>query len=1039
MAFFEGWHGAEQDGEGPFRWTGLEARCRMTNLPPAARPWLRLTAEYPDLGSPGPALSVTVNGAPGGRRVVEARRTTYLFPISPCQTAEVTLVLDRTFSVPGDGRALGLMVRGLEVIDLEPMSEPLAAEGWYPLETHEYFPFRWMGAQANVVIPPRALRRGRFLSVPIHSELGDGAQTLTISRGETLVARLPLWRYWNIYDVELTAASPSDKPALEPVVLRLAVDPLIPAGLLGSDRRQLGIRVGTFDFHDDLRRHRRAGAAADRKEQASGPPAPPRPAGPFHGDARNESDKFFPPDDPGWHCWDSFQGVEYRWMSREASLLVPESVRRQNRYGVFSLTSEFYDLSQVLTVLWNGRVAAEWVVLPKWHDYSLALPEAADGPVRLTFRLNKLIPKDRHPGDDRDLGLGVQLPFFHDDEAKHLDMVQAGEDDLQRWRDRVVPAGGTLELAADADGWFGGEYLDRVPFRWMSLEARLPVRKRQRRGHRYGELPLFSEFSDFSQTFSVSADGGVLGHWPLLHGWNAYAFPLPEPADRPIVLEFRVNKLVSPELNRLDPRPLGVRVGPPSFHGDESRFRLSRRLAENAVANYGELAGGATVLASFPPTLGIDLYGKCNIKPPCVYCHWDRTKKLEGVEVDAKVDDETLRQYGEFFACARTFVNCSFGEPLLHPRLEPIVELLDGSGKQLEMATNGQAFTPAAVRALAGKAIRLHISLDAASAATYARLRNDRWFEILGGLLSLRRVRRQANGRPKLYLVFMPMRANRDDLEPFFKLCRMVEADALVLRPLLRDAHSRVVERGGYRYDWRGEMLSREELEKVFDDSFRYAERYGITVVSEFDFGLAEPSKPRPEKLRAAEAAPEAPAEASPGLHPDGPAATSPPQEPLPVPSTEPPSAGKLDSGRERVPPSGPPPPGPAAPSPVARRFLCREPWETYYILRRGILPCCHGGKAIAKMSEWATAWNSAKLQEIRSHLARNRLSPYCFESPGCPIVQRHLAQKRRAATPEPAGASHAKSKVLRRINKALGGWPGRNLRWMRSFRRGKP
>jgi hypothetical protein len=99
--------------------------------------------------------------------------------------------------------------------------------------------------------------------------------------------------------------------------------------------------------------------------------------------------------------------------------------------------------------------------------------------------------------------------------------------------------------------------------------------------------------------------------------------------------------------------------------------------------------------------------------------------------------------------------------------------------------------------------------------------------------------------------------------------------------------------------------------------------------------------------------------------------------------------------------------------------LLCREPWESYYILRRGILPCCHGSKAIAPMEEWATAWNSPALQEIRRHLASGRLSPYCLESTGCPIVQRHLlaARQRERWLPD-------RVRLLGKVNRALGGLP---------------
>lgn len=76
---------------------------------------------------------------------------------------------------------------------------------------------------------------------------------------------------------------------------------------------------------------------------------------------------------------------------------------------------------------------------------------------------------------------------------------------------------------------------------------------------------------------------------------------------------------------------------------------------------------------------------------------------------------------------------------------------------------------------------------------------------------------------------------------------------------------------------------------------------------------------------------------------------------------------------------------------------ICREPWQSYYILRRGILPCCHGEKPIAPMEEWATAWNGPTLQAIRRSLSQGRLSAYCLSSLGCPIVQKYLEQKKQA------------------------------------------
>lgn len=111
-------------------------------------------------------------------------------------------------------------------------------------------------------------------------------------------------------------------------------------------------------------------------------------------------------------------------------------------------------------------------------------------------------------------------------------------------------------------------------------------------------------------------------------------------------------------------------------------------------------------------------------------------------------------------------------------------------------------------------------------------------------------------------------------------------------------------------------------------------------------------------------------------------------------------------------------------------RILCREPWENYYILRRGILPCCHGWRPIAPMAEWQTAWNNAEIQEIRSYLVQGKLSPYCLLSLTCPIVQRHMDEERRKAF---LGlAPSARAPLLIFINRLFGGVPARLYRWLR-------
>jgi hypothetical protein len=107
---------------------------------------------------------------------------------------------------------------------------------------------------------------------------------------------------------------------------------------------------------------------------------------------------------------------------------------------------------------------------------------------------------------------------------------------------------------------------------------------------------------------------------------------------------------------------------------------------------------------------------------------------------------------------------------------------------------------------------------------------------------------------------------------------------------------------------------------------------------------------------------------------------------------------------------------------------LCREPWQSYYILRRGILPCCHGEKPIAPMSEWATAWNSPALQEIRRYLSQGKLSPYCLSSLGCPIVQKYLERKKQELKLA-ALSPQTRPRWMRLVNRLLLGLPARIYR----------
>jgi MoaA/NifB/PqqE/SkfB family radical SAM enzyme len=97
----------------------------------------------------------------------------------------------------------------------------------------------------------------------------------------------------------------------------------------------------------------------------------------------------------------------------------------------------------------------------------------------------------------------------------------------------------------------------------------------------------------------------------------------------------------------------------------------------------------------------------------------------------------------------------------------------------------------------------------------------------------------------------------------------------------------------------------------------------------------------------------------------------------------------------------------------VADEPICAEPWKTFYVLARGIFPCCYGTEPIAKWQDQGDrsiaqflrdTFNSPGYQNIRSELAAGRLAEYCLNTPSCPLLKR-MNGERECGTGDPAAA----------------------------------
>lgn len=536
----------------------------------------------------------------------------------------------------------------------------------------------------------------------------------------------------------------------------------------------------------------------------------------------------------------------------------------------------------------------------------------------------------------------------------------------------------TAEAVEHGPGFHAAEREHFREYRWMGLEGRLALPPADE--IRYLELLVLSEFHDLSQTLAAVLEQGgddvAAPRRPLPPGWTRLSLPVPAGTD---AATLRLNKLFPRQYYPADGRALGIRVAEPRLHRDAERHRHVETKYDNRVRNLSEMRQGRKVLDSFPAALGIDMHGVCNVKPPCVYCDWDTSKEVEGRYVDEPFSRETVEEWGEFFDGASELINCSVGEPFMMKNVDELLDLFGERDKFLEVTTNGQILTDRNIAKLLGRDIHLYISLDAATAETYAKLRNDTFDRLLHNIRRLVKAKGGRGQRPLIFLVFMPMKVNRHEVDRFVELCAELEADRLILRPLDWAENEHLVwDRAGHHFDYREQLLPFEELVTISGRVAALCEHHGVPLSDQLDFGGSMQSL-FAEAFAAARA--EVGTEMGRGS------------------GEAPRDGGQLEgeSGSERASPAvdggvdspsgepdGPPPSLGTEGLPI-----CQEPWKSLYILRRGVFPCCYGSRPIADMKDYREAWSSPTLQAIRGALAEGRFHRYCLDSPACPIVRK--------------------------------------------------
>lgn len=496
-----------------------------------------------------------------------------------------------------------------------------------------------------------------------------------------------------------------------------------------------------------------------------------------------------------------------------------------------------------------------------------------------------------------------------------------------------------MAVADEPTGFWEPERDDWGLFRWTKQRFSL----RAGDTGRYVRLEVASPTTGNTLTVRTPSGARLI---QLFEGWQSLDLRT-DGAE----LDFEVGTTFMPEG---DSRVLGLMLREPCFHDDAALHDLLTRRHANAMLNAEEFAEGAEVLASYPTHLRVTSSKRCNIanEKPCVYCSWDWAKRME--QGSPEFTPDVLAGMGGFMELALAVNDCSYGEPPLEARFGEVVELATQGERTFEFTSNGQTLSAKKRRVLLGKTARVHVSIDAATAAGYNRYRDHRFELIVGNLRALCKEREETGNLPELFVSYIVMRSNLGEVAAFLRLMKDVGVDRVTFRTLYLEDRldERRIEHYGRTFDYDEECLAASELPAVSKRCRDLGREIGITVGIEWDEFAVNSSG-------------------------DAPAG-----EPI---CTEPwKTAYLLDRG-------------------IMPCCYGREAMIAWRDIDQTNLE--------ASLRE---AFNSAPMRELRRDLSQGRLGKYCERAQGCPIVKARMgglaiqgAQKHDAAASVPPSTAN--------------------------------
>ena len=229
---------------------------------------------------------------------------------------------------------------------------------------------------------------------------------------------------------------------------------------------------------------------------------------------------------------------------------------------------------------------------------------------------------------------------------------------------------------------------------------------------------------------------------------------------------------------------------------------------QNHILAMEEFQAGKLVVDSTPYKLTLETTSRCNLQ--CVMC----LHAVGGVDRPKHFEESLSERLAPFIARAGNIQLHGIGEPLNSPAFwRCLADLPPVEDCESSINSNFTVVNDVQIDRLLESQIRfINVSLDAATAQTYARIRGFDFEKVLGNIRRLIS-KKQALGKryPSLFMNMTLMRSNIEELVDFIRLAKEIGADQVCAWQLNRWPQEEmarfVVQRGDWTFDYAKEGL----------------------------------------------------------------------------------------------------------------------------------------------------------------------------------------------------------------------------------------